>query len=327
MFEALAARVALQWPAWRGFGLAIQVYQTRALDVVNEVARIARAQGLRFVVRLIKGAYWDAEIKRAQEPGLAGYPVCTRKQHTDLPYLACARAMLNHADVIYPQFATHNAGMIAAIAQMAQPSGALYDLQRLHGMGAGVYREVMQDPLVRVRVYAPVGEHRDLLAYLVRRLLDNGANSSFVHQLADESIAMDQLLASPLVPATVLGLPLPVSMFGWRADLPGQGRPNSSGLDLACMPLAEPGPTGERNELRRFGRGLFVCISPWRSSRRRTGGRRQRVARASRLRSGAERLPQRWSALLSVAPVVCARKHCRRRDRDDSRRPGRADRR
>ena len=193
VFDALAARVALQWPAWRGFGLAIQAYQTRALDVVNEVARIARAQGLRFMVRLVKGAYWDAEIKRAQELGLQGYPVYTHKQHTDLSYLACARAMLNHADVIYPQFATHNAGTIAAIAQMAQPSGARFELQRLHGMGAGVYREVTQDASVRVRVYAPVGEHRDLLAYLVRRLLENGANSSFVHQLADEAIAVDQV--------------------------------------------------------------------------------------------------------------------------------------
>ncbi len=389
VFEALASRIALQWPAWRGFGLAIQAYQTRALEVVDEVARIARAHRLRLMVRLVKGAYWDSEIKRAQELGLAGYPVYTHKQHTDLSYLACAHALIGHADVIYPQFATHNAGTIAAIAQMAQLSGARYELQRLHGMGAGVYREVSRQipapgaltttppappaqagglpGLAGVRVYAPVGEHRDLLAYLVRRLLENGANSSFVHQLADESIAIDQVLASPLRPLTEPGVPLPVSMFGWRAAEPRPGRRNSSGLDLACLtdraplqralddlqvepvreatlddvslsmarlraahlawratpltdraavlrraadglesrraefcallvgearktwgdavaevreaidfcryyadqaeatlkPLVLPGPTGERNELRLHGRGVFVCISPW----------------------------------------------------------------
>jgi len=367
VFEALASRIALNWSAWRGFGLAIQAYQTRALDVVDEVARIARTHGLRFMVRLVKGAYWDGEIKRAQEQGLAGYPVYTHKQHTDLSYLACARALVGHADVIYPQFATHNAGTIAAIAQMAQLAGARYELQRLHGMGMGVYREVMQGAAVPVRVYAPVGEHRDLLAYLVRRLLENGANSSFVHQLADESIAIDQVLASPLVPVTEPGLPLPASLFGWTQAQPSRGRRNSSGVDLACLaerapllralddmqieavreatlddvnlsmsrlhaahrawratalaeraavlrraadalearrpefcallvsearktwgdavaevreaidfcryyadqaeatlkPQVMPGPTGERNELRLHGRGVFVCISPW----------------------------------------------------------------
>ncbi len=367
VFEALASRIAREWPTWRGFGLAIQAYQTRALDVLDEVVRIARAHDLRFMVRLVKGAYWDGEIKRAQELGLAGYPVYTDKQHTDLSYLACARALIGHADVIYPQFATHNAGTIAAIAQMAQRSGARYELQRLHGMGAAVYREAMQGVAVPVRVYAPVGEHRDLLAYLVRRLLENGANSSFVHQLADESIAIDQVLASPWLSLTEPGLPLPVSMFGWHAAEPSRGRRNSSGTDLASLadraplqcaleglqvkfareatlndvnlsmarlhaahgawratPLAAraavlrraadalearraefcallvaearktwgdavaevreaidfcryyadqaevtlkphvlPGPTGESNELRLHGRGVFVCISPW----------------------------------------------------------------
>ncbi|MDL2338213.1 MAG: proline dehydrogenase family protein, partial [Pseudomonadota bacterium] len=371
VFEALARRIAVQCPQWRGFGLAIQAYQTRALDVVHEVARIARTAptpgGLRFMVRLVKGAYWDGEIKRAQELGLVGYPVYTRKQHTDLSYLACAHALIGHADVIYPQFATHNAGTLAAIVQMAQATGASCEMQRLHGMGAGVYRELMQGTAVPVRVYAPVGEHRDLLAYLVRRLLENGAHSSFVHQLADESVGIDSLLASPLVPATEPGLAAPVSMFGWRASAPVAGRRNSAGVDLACRadraplmraielaqvnatpeatpadvtaamarlhaahnawratPLAEraavlrraadalearlpefcgllvkeacktlgdgvaevreavdfcryyadqaesslqtralPGPTGERNELRLHGRGVFVCISPW----------------------------------------------------------------
>ena len=134
---------------------------------VDEVAAIARRHGLRFMVRLVKGAYWDGEVKRAQELGLAGYPVFTHKHHTDISYLACAQALLGHADVIYPQFATHNAGTIAAILQMAARSGAPFELQRLHGMGEGVYREVLKNPLVSCRVYAPVGAHRDLLAYLV----------------------------------------------------------------------------------------------------------------------------------------------------------------
>ncbi|HEX6703950.1 MAG TPA: L-glutamate gamma-semialdehyde dehydrogenase [Albitalea sp.] len=233
VFEALAARIAQQFPQWRGFGLAVQAYQTRALQVVDEVARIARAQGLRFMVRLVKGAYWDGEIKRAQEQGLAGYPVFTHKHHTDISYLACARALIGHNDVIYPQFATHNAGTIAAILQMAKTNDARFEMQRLHGMGEGVYREVMQGTQLPVRVYAPVGEHRDLLAYLVRRLLENGANSSFVHQLADESVDVHALLASPLHPAAAPALPLPVALYGPR-------RANSRGVDLTCLAEREP---------------------------------------------------------------------------------------
>ncbi len=240
VFEALAARVAQAFPQWRGFGLAIQAYQTRALQVVEEVARIARRHGLRFMVRLVKGAYWDGEIKRAQELGLAGYPVFTHKHHTDIAYLACARALIAHADVIYPQFATHNAGTIAAIIGMANATGATYEMQRLHGMGEAVYREVMRDSAIPVRVYAPVGEHRDLLAYLVRRLLENGANSSFVHQLADEAVNVEALLASPLVPADRVGIDAPVSLYGWQADTPGAGRANSMGIDLACGAEREP---------------------------------------------------------------------------------------
>ncbi len=232
VFEALAARIAASFPAWRGFGLAVQAYQTRALAVVDEVARIARAQGLRFMVRLVKGAYWDGEVKRAQELGLAGYPVFTHKHHTDISYLACARALLSHAEVIYPQFATHNAGTIAAILQMAEGSGAGFEMQRLHGMGEGVYREVMAAASVPVRIYAPVGEHRDLLAYLVRRLLENGANSSFVHQLADPQVDVEALLASPLVPAAAPGVPMPGELYG--------ARKNSTGADLAVLAQREP---------------------------------------------------------------------------------------
>ncbi len=241
LFEALAAEIAARFPQWQGFGLALQAYQTRALDVVDEVARIARAHGLRFMVRLVKGAYWDGEIKRAQEGGLPGYPVFTHKEHTDISYLACAARMVSHHDVIYSQFATHNAGTIAAILQMTRKAGAAFEMQRLHGMGEGVYREVMRagpaaaggEAPPPVRVYAPVGEHRDLLAYLVRRLLENGANSSFVHQLADEAVSAEALLASPLRAVDSAAFPLPVALYG-------AGRANSAGVDLACLAMRAP---------------------------------------------------------------------------------------
>lgn len=231
VFEALAERVAQHCPGWSGLGLALQAYQTRSVELIGEVAAIARRHRLRFMCRLVKGAYWDAEIKRAQESGLAGYPVFTRKHHTDVSYLACARALLEAADVIHPQFATHNAATIAAILQMARARGAAFELQRLHGMGEGVYREVLRDPAVTCRVYAPVGAHRDLLAYLVRRLLENGANSSFVHQLADVQVPVADLLQSPLAAAEVsvqIDSPLPAP-----AALYGAARANSAGLDLS----------------------------------------------------------------------------------------------
>src|SRR5262249_48699081 len=145
VLEALAERIAAAFPKWTGFGLAVQAYQTRAASVVDAVADIARRHGLRFMVRLVKGAYWDGELKRAQEGGLAGYPAFTNKDHTDISYLACAQALIGHADVVYPQFATHNAGTIAAILQMARARNAEFEMQRLHGMGEGVYREVLKD--------------------------------------------------------------------------------------------------------------------------------------------------------------------------------------
>ncbi|WP_419964739.1 L-glutamate gamma-semialdehyde dehydrogenase [Pelomonas candidula] len=238
VLDTLAARIALRYPQWRGFGLAVQAYQTRALAVVDEVAAIARKHGLRFMVRLVKGAYWDGEIKRAQELGLSAYPVFTHKQHTDVSYLACARALIQHADVIYPQFASHNAGTIAAIVQMARATGAPFEMQRLHGMGEGVYREVLKDGSIPCRVYAPVGEHRDLLAYLVRRLLENGANSSFVHQLADPSVQVPELLGSPLADVrTTPALPLPPALY---LDSEGRGRANSTGADLTAPSQRAP---------------------------------------------------------------------------------------
>ncbi|MCA0214278.1 MAG: L-glutamate gamma-semialdehyde dehydrogenase [Proteobacteria bacterium] len=233
VFEALAAQVAQHHPHWAGFGLALQAYQTRALELIAHVAQLGRKYGLRLMCRLVKGAYWDAEIKRAQELGLPHYPVFTHKHHTDVSYLACARALLEASDVIYPQFATHNAATIAAILQMAARAGSAFELQRLHGMGEGIYREVLKNPLVHCRVYAPVGQHRDLLAYLVRRLLENGANSSFVHQLADESVGMDELLISPLRLEPESSLPLP-------PDLYGATRKNSLGLDLTVQAMRAP---------------------------------------------------------------------------------------
>ncbi|MEY4754397.1 MAG: hypothetical protein RJA44_2072, partial [Pseudomonadota bacterium] len=232
VLEALMKHVAARWPDWAGLGLAVQAYQLRAPATIEAVAALAQRHGLRLMVRLVKGAYWDAEIKRAQELGLAGYPVWTRKEHTDLAYLACAQALLRHQEHIYPQFATHNAATIAAVLTLVEAetrrSGRRpdFELQRLHGMGQGIYRELMSSPEApRLRIYAPVGRQRDLLAYLVRRLLENGANSSFVHQLADESVPAAALLASPLQPATSAGLELPPQLYG-------AGRRNAAGRDL-----------------------------------------------------------------------------------------------
>ena len=236
VLEALVAQVAAECPQWRGFGMAMQTYQTRSLELIEYVTTMARRYNVRLMCRLVKGAYWDAEIKRAQEHGLPHYPVFTHKHHTDVSYLACARALLDVPDAIYPQFATHNAATIAAILQMAARTGAPFELQRLHGMGEGVYREVLKNPLVACRVYAPVGAHRDLLAYLVRRLLENGANSSFVHQMADESIGMQDLLVSPLRLEPHSSLPLPPDLFGTH---PG-ARKNSTGLDLTVPSMRDP---------------------------------------------------------------------------------------
>ena len=231
-FEALAAPAAAAFPQWRGFGLAVQAYQTRAHEVIEEVARLARHHRQRYMVRLVKGAYWDGEIKRAQELGLPAYPVFTHKHHTDISYLACAAALVDQADWLYPQFATHNAATIAAIQAMAGRRQARHELQRLHGMGEAVYREVLADGATAARVYAPVGQHRDLLAYLVRRLLENGANSSFVHQLTDDSVPVAQLLDSPLHLAPASGLPLPAALYGWDGT---RGRRNSPGIDLTVL--------------------------------------------------------------------------------------------
>ncbi len=226
VFEAVLAQVALRHPQWQGLGMAMQAYQTRSLELIEHIIALARRYQMRLMCRLVKGAYWDNEIKRAQELGLSTYPVFTHKNHTDISYLACAQALLKAPDAVYPQFASHNAGTVAAVVHMARRLGSRFELQRLHGMGEGLYREVLQNPGLSCRIYAPVGQHRDLLAYLVRRLLENGANTSFVHQLADESLGMEALLSSPLHAEGVPSLPLPAQLFGLN-------RLNSLGLDLS----------------------------------------------------------------------------------------------
>src|SRR5690606_6289789 len=163
---------------WSGFGIALQAYQRRAPVVLDWLLELAARRARRLAIRLVKGAYWDAEIKRAQERGLASYPVFTRKASTDISYIACAERLFKHRDVIYPMFATHNAHTIAAVLEL-RPAGAKFEFQRLHGMGALLHDEARRqiDGFPRVRAYAPVGQHEDLLSYLVRRLLENGANS------------------------------------------------------------------------------------------------------------------------------------------------------
>ncbi len=221
--------------AWPGLGLAIQAYGRRAPNVIDWAVELARDTGRRMSARLVKGAYWDSEIKRAQERGLAYYPVFTRKSHTDLAYLACARRLFAAGGHIYPQFATHNAHTIAAVIAM-RPVGAELEFQRLHGMGVLLYDEARRQcpDLAPVRVYAPVGPHAELLAYLVRRLLENGANTSFVNRFMDESIAVEQVVVDPISvtaadaasgAAAQPRLPLPSRLFG-------AARLNSRGVDL-----------------------------------------------------------------------------------------------
>src|ERR1700722_4240303 len=189
---------------WDGFGLAIQAYQKRAEAVIDHVDELARGLNRRMMVRLVKGAYWDTEIKRAQERGLDDYPVFTRKAMTDLNYIACAQQLLTLRPRIFPQFATHNALTVATVLELAGTENG-FEFQRLHGMGEALYAQLSADrPKIAHRTYAPVGSHRDLLAYLVRRLLENGANSSFVALAGDPAVPVATLLR---LPADIIGTP------------------------------------------------------------------------------------------------------------------------
>ncbi|ROR32850.1 bifunctional proline dehydrogenase/L-glutamate gamma-semialdehyde dehydrogenase PutA [Inmirania thermothiophila] len=215
---------------WEGLGLAVQAYQKRARPLIDWLEGLARASGRRLMVRLVKGAYWDTEIKRAQERGLAGYPVFTRKVYTDVSYLACARRLLAAGAAFYPQFATHNAHTVAWVLEMAAGRRDL-EFQRLHGMGEPLYDQVVGPEGVACRVYAPVGSHEDLLPYLVRRLLENGANTSFVNRIVDERLPVEAIVADPVARAADLaGAPHP--RIPLPADLYAPQRRNSAGIEL-----------------------------------------------------------------------------------------------
>ncbi len=212
---------------WNGFGLAVQAYQKRAIHVINWLAQLASECKRQIPVRLVKGAYWDTEIKQAQERGLDGYPVFTRKLATDVSYLACARRLLDCGDLFYPQFATHNARTVATLIVMAgsQP----FEFQRLHGMGEALYSVAFDEyPKFNCRIYAPVGNYQELLPYLVRRLLENGANSSFVNQITNEQMTVEEIIADPVsgLERQPQHIPLPRYLYG-------KERLNASGINLA----------------------------------------------------------------------------------------------
>ena len=243
LLEALLANDSLFANGWGGLGIAIQAYQKRALPLCEWVVDAARTHRRKLMVRLVKGAYWDTEVKAAQVAGLPDYPVFTRKVATDVSYLACAKVMLAGKDAIYPAFATHNANTIAAVKALAGKTPI--EFQRLHGMGEALYdelatlEEAIGDPRTPVRIYAPVGSHKELLAYLVRRLLENGANSSFVNRIADEEVSLDDLVRDPVADLDALEpkrnpkIPLPQEIFG-------QERRNSAGVDLSDPLVREP---------------------------------------------------------------------------------------
>jgi RHH-type proline utilization regulon transcriptional repressor/proline dehydrogenase/delta 1-pyrroline-5-carboxylate dehydrogenase len=246
LIEELVADDTLFAGGWGGFGLALQAYSKRAVPLVDWTIELARKYQRKLMVRLVKGAYWDSEIKMAQVAGLPDYPVFTRKVATDVSYLACAKRLLAAGDCIYPAFATHNANTIGAVKALAGPrKGAPgFEFQRLHGMGEGLYEELAKlergigEQPTPVRIYAPVGSHKELLAYLVRRLLENGANSSFVNRVADDDVPIDDLVRDPVAELEKLRpkrnpiIPLPNEIF--------EGRRNSAGVDLSDPLVREP---------------------------------------------------------------------------------------
>ncbi len=218
---------------WNGFGLALQAYQKRAIHVLTWLIDLARKHGHRIPLRLVKGAYWDSEIKLAQQQGLDGYAVFTRKASTDVSYLACAKQIWSARDALYPQFATHNAHTAAYLMDMAGDERG-FEFQRLHGMGETLYAQIVsaKESGFACRVYAPVGSHEDLLPYLVRRLLENGANTSFVNHLNDGQAPIEDIIADP-VAVTRSTQPLPHPRIPLPIDLYGDERRNSRGIDLA----------------------------------------------------------------------------------------------
>lgn len=243
---------------WDGFGVVVQAYQRRAPHVLDWLAKLSRETGRRIMVRLVKGAYWDSEIKRAQVMGLTSYPVFTRKVSTDVSYLACARKLFDNIDVFFPQFATHNA-LSAAMVQAMAGDHKDYELQRLHGMGEALHDSLLETGS-RSRIYAPVGGHKELLPYLVRRLLENGANSSFVNQLIDPDLSVDDVVADPMdeiasvKPYANPHIPAPrdclngerLSAKGWDETHPPTAATMSPAVRSALVPIqAQPIVNGE----------------------------------------------------------------------------------
>ncbi|MEQ9259017.1 MAG: bifunctional proline dehydrogenase/L-glutamate gamma-semialdehyde dehydrogenase PutA [Roseovarius sp.] len=231
VIEATLAEPSLA--GWNGFGVVVQAYGQRASLVLDHLYNMAGRLDRRIMVRLVKGAYWDTEIKRAQVEGVDGFPVFTSKSATDISYIANARKLLGMTDRIYPQFATHNAHTAAAILDMADDPEA-YEFQRLHGMGEALHGLIMKSEGTRCRIYAPVGAHRDLLAYLVRRLLENGANSSFVNQIVDEDVPPETVARDPFEAITDDTPRLPRGPELFQPE-----RPNSKGFDLTHVPTLE----------------------------------------------------------------------------------------
>jgi len=227
---------------WQGFGIALQAYQKRALFVVDWLRALTLTANRRMMVRLVKGAYWDSEIKKAQKEGMSHFPVFTRKSSTDVCYHACANKLLAYRDSIYPQFATHNAYTAATIVELAGDDKQGFEFQCLHGMGDSLYDQIVSQEAIQCRIYAPVGHHEDLLAYLVRRLLENGANSSFVNAIVDESQPVESLLEDPVEKTQRLQdkynkqIIMPIDLYRDEFKHNNQrgikGRDNAKGLDL-----------------------------------------------------------------------------------------------
>lgn len=223
--------------AWQGMGLAVQAYQKRSYDVVDYLIKLAQRKDRKMMIRLVKGAYWDSEIKYAQMGGFESYPVFTRKAATDVSYLACAQKLLAHRDHVYPMFATHNAHTLSAIVEMADQDRTGFEFQRLHGMGESLYDQMIST--YPCRIYAPVGDHQDLLPYLVRRLLENGANSSFVNRLQDSSVPLADIIADPIEKIRATGL-TPHPKIPMPRDLYGPDRKNAKGIEFANPLTSDP---------------------------------------------------------------------------------------
>jgi RHH-type transcriptional regulator, proline utilization regulon repressor / proline dehydrogenase / delta 1-pyrroline-5-carboxylate dehydrogenase len=315
VIEALLADPELA--GWDGFGVVVQAYGRRAMPVIEWLDALATRLDRRLMVRLVKGAYWDTEIKQAQERGLESFPVFTRKVSTDASYIACARRLLEARPRLYPQFATHNAHTAMAVLAMAGDRDS-FEFQRLHGMGESLHELLREMHFTRCRIYAPVGAHRDLLAYLVRRLLENGANSSFVNQLVDEDVPPEVIAADPLAAAERLdpvanpGIRPPRALFDAAPELPRLERQRAR-LDRALprrprrLPHDHLGRRPPHRRPRRRGRGA-PRRQPGRPRRHRRP-RRRGHARGRRRR--ARRRPRRPRRLVGharppTAPPRCA---------------------